>query len=269
MKNRMIAGVIASMGVVFLIVALHHLASPAAPVYKGKPVSEWVDACVRKPGNSFSGTNEQEFLPVLDIGSGAVPYLVRVIQKEPGFVASKLYGDLYRKLPVWLSSRLPLSVDKKTVRFRAYSSLAALGSAAKPAVPFLAGQFNASNRELDFVRAALVAIGPDAREAIPALTNAFHSTNQTFRWMAARTLAKVSPDYHELVPTMLTELKSSNVVARRGACLVLGGLGPVAKSSLPALTEALEDEDKGVRDNADRALRAIELSTNRPPTHLF
>ncbi|PYI82339.1 MAG: hypothetical protein DME26_18030, partial [Verrucomicrobia bacterium] len=81
--------------------------------------------------------------------------------------------------------------------------------------------------------------------------------------------AKVNPDSPDLVPTMLAELNSANVVARRGACLVLGGLGPVAKSTIPALTQTLGDEDKGVRDNADRALRAIELSTNPPPAHLF
>ena len=87
--------------------------------------------------------------------------------------------------------------------------------------------------------------------------------------MAARTLAQVSPDSPDLVPTMLAELNSANVAARRGACLVLGGFGPVAKSTIPALTQALGDEDQGARDNADRALRAIELSTNGPPAHLF
>jgi hypothetical protein len=267
MKERIIVCAVTVTGVVVLVFALLHLISPTGPVYKGKPVSAWVSVCVLKPGNSFSEL-EPEVLAVRNIGSDAVPYLVKATRMKPGFLGSKFYMALYRRLPARLSQRLPLPLDNKNIRFRAYASLAALGSAAKPAVPFLAEEFK-NHRNVDSVRFVLVAIGPDAAEAIPVLTNAFHGTNQVFRWMAARTLAKVNPTNPELLPTMLAELRSTNVIARRGACLVLGGLGPAAKSTIPALTQALQDGDKGVRDNADRAFRAISLSSNAPPAHLF
>jgi HEAT repeat protein len=57
---------------------------------------------------------------------------------------------------------------------------------------------------------------------------------------------------------MLVWLKGSDVISRRFACIVLGELGPAATSTVPALTEALQDEDKPVRANAAAALKNIE-----------
>lgn len=57
---------------------------------------------------------------------------------------------------------------------------------------------------------------------------------------------------------MLTWLEGTNVISRRYACLVLGELGSAAASTVPALTEALQDGDNAVRENAAAALKTIK-----------
>ena len=45
---------------------------------------------------------------------------------------------------------------------------------------------------------------------------------------------------------------------RRLAISALGAIGPAAKDAVPALTEALKDEDRRVRQAAQFALRRIK-----------
>jgi HEAT repeats len=242
---------------VAIVLAADYLARPSGPLDKGKPVKYWVDDCLRKPSNTFS-SRDAEFLPLLAIGSNAVPYLIHAIQHEPGFLGSSVYRSIYQSLPGMVSKALPAPLVGDTVRLRAYVSLASLGPAAKAAVPFLMEQFQPNNRELGSVAFTLGAIGPSAGEAVPLLTNAFHSTNSAFRRTAARALATIAPDYPPLLPDMLIDLKSADVVVRRDACHVLGRLGPRAKSGVVELRKAKEDKDREVREKATWALREIE-----------
>ena len=262
-KRRVIlASAVALLGVMVGVIAVRHWMSPRGPMYKGKAVSEWVTAYLRKTSHVFSISEipgEQEFLPILQIGSNAVPYLVSAIEQKPGFIAGSFYSSLYRNLPARLHNKLPSPVRKEFVRLRAFGALEALGPTARSAVPFLARQFKATNSELDTVHRVLVAIGPEAKEAIPVLADALHGSDQMFRLKAARTLVQVDANNSELIAAMLSELKSTNAVARRVACVILREMGPPARKSIAALKHAwLNDEDKAVRDNAYKTLLEIQ-----------
>src|SRR5258708_1424565 len=115
MKKRIIICVVLLLGIVVGIIAPGHSAGPRGPIYKGKPVSEWITICVRRPGNSFAGTNEIEFLPVFEIGADAVPYLISAIEHEPGFTGSKFYAALRGRLPAGIANKLPVPVDRAIV----------------------------------------------------------------------------------------------------------------------------------------------------------
>jgi HEAT repeat protein len=53
-------------------------------------------------------------------------------------------------------------------------------------------------------------------------------------------------------------LKDLNENVRADAAEALGNMGPAAKSALPALRQALTDEDDQVRSTAEEALRKVQ-----------
>jgi HEAT repeat protein len=53
-------------------------------------------------------------------------------------------------------------------------------------------------------------------------------------------------------------LNDSSSVVRYAACEGLGGVGSAAKAAIPALVDALDDEELSVRDEAVEALKKID-----------
>jgi HEAT repeat protein len=63
----------------------------------------------------------------------------------------------------------------------------------------------------------------------------------------------------DVVPALLAVLRESkNPSAREGAACALEAMGPRAKEAVPALRDALHDEDQRVRQRAAWALKAID-----------
>jgi HEAT repeat protein len=52
-------------------------------------------------------------------------------------------------------------------------------------------------------------------------------------------------------------MKDKGVLVRRTAAEAMGQIGPDARSAVPALTEALKDEDEKVRQAAQAALKKV------------
>ena len=96
---------------------------------------QWVDACLEKPADTFS-RNEAEFQMVREIGGDAVPYLIKAIQRKPGWPA-RIYGKTWNNLPAYVARRLPKPKDPNSIRIRVYLALAALGFVARPGLPVL------------------------------------------------------------------------------------------------------------------------------------
>jgi HEAT repeat protein len=61
----------------------------------------------------------------------------------------------------------------------------------------------------------------------------------------------------EAVPALIQALGDEEVGVRFGAAWALEVIGPEAVEAVPALIQALEDQDRGVRWAAARALKAI------------
>jgi HEAT repeat protein len=59
------------------------------------------------------------------------------------------------------------------------------------------------------------------------------------------------------VPELVRALENVNPLVRRWAANILAGMGPEAQQAVPALTEAMSDEDAGVRAAARAAMDAI------------
>lgn len=67
------------------------------------------------------------------------------------------------------------------------------------------------------------------------------------------------------VPGLIEALKNPSRETRQLAAGTLADIGPSASDAVPALTKALEDEDAGVRETAEYALK--EINTTEPATH--
>jgi len=108
---------------------------------------------------------------------------------------------------------------------------------------------------------ALAAIGPAAKSAVPRLlAQAKHDPIQNAAAAAAGALKKIDlVATRDVMAISLSALRDKDVEIRRRACVMLGSMGPVAKPAVPLLREALNDEDDLVRDRAVRALGGIGI----------
>lgn len=153
------------------------------------------------------------------------------------------------------------------VRFWAVQELRSKGPQAKSAVPALA-QALQDNQMISWPAAdALAKIGPNAAPAIPALVAAIEREQgkgktsdtggegpSTFSWLAGQALAAIgSASIDELV----TLLAHEDRFVRMTAAHSLGSQGPQAQKAVPALNQALNDNNETVRRYARVALDRI------------
>jgi len=97
---------------------------------------------------------------------------------------------------------------------------------------------------------------------LPVLGDLLHSQNDRLRWNAAVFLNEWGPDEaKKTVPVLIQALlRHSSRRFRAKAAVLLGQLGPEAKEAIPALTQALQDQDATVREAAAEALKKIQAT---------
>ena len=130
------------------------------PLYQGKSAGYWMNYDYRGP------SAEQMFREAWKgLGSNAVPFLVKALNRRDSLQPEITYRSLVRTLPPWLNSVLPRpSPPANVVRSRAASALGLIGYASRPAIPVILRAMNED--EFEFVRSAatnaLIAIDPEA-----------------------------------------------------------------------------------------------------------
>ncbi len=101
----------------------------------------------------------------------------------------------------------------------------------------------------------LITLGRSARDAIPTLKEDVKDQDTYRCTYALIVLGHLGPDGVEI---LVEALKDSRPGIRVQAASVLGRTGLDARVAVPALTQALEDKDEGVRTWAAIALTAID-----------
>ena len=153
------------------------------------------------------------------------------------------------------------SDDAELARWVA-ESLRRIGPDAAAAVPALLGAWKKEAGQAwewtsvrNQLAGALGAIGPAADPAIPLIAECFRSRDRFAVRPCAYALAAIGP---KALPHLVAGLADAAAADRAAAAEALGRMGSAAGSAAPLLRKALKDDDEQVRQQAERALSAVQ-----------
>ncbi|HLY73080.1 MAG TPA: HEAT repeat domain-containing protein [Planctomycetota bacterium] len=155
-----------------------------------------------------------------------------------------------------------LSDEDVGVRLAAARALFSIqGTEAQSAIPVLAQMLkdeDADNRRE--AASALGAFGGAGKTAIPALTPGLKDSDGGVRSAVAWAIARITGGQanQSAIEVMIAALKDKEPRARLDAARLLGEVGTDARSAIPALTTALEDENDDVRKTAQESLGKVQ-----------
>jgi HEAT repeat protein len=104
---------------------------------------------------------------------------------------------------------------------------------------------------------SIAALGPAARDALPVLTRATRDESEEVRFWAVTAIGRIGPGAREAAPALLTVLSDDVRPVQQAARSALEAIGPAA---VPSLLPALRSPDPWVRANAAEAVGVIGLS---------
>jgi HEAT repeat protein len=189
-----------------------------------------------------------------------------------GTTALNLYlrGPSLGTEPVVEALLARLDDDDDAIRSTAAQALSRIGRRAAPrAVPLLIRNLDLPRTKLQVATAfALGTFGLDATEARPALRAlAEGNADPDVREGAHKALAKIEKACQtfdaDTLPGLIADLGNAEPSLRAGAASELAQYGPRAKAAVPALTQALGDPDRKVRQAASAALKAAGAPPRR------
>ncbi len=284
------------------IVALTaRLTRPTEPAYEGKRLSAWV---LDYQHVSPTGDAQPTDRAVRQIGTNAIPFLLRWLQYEPPLWREKLgkvYPEFLRRIydPDRVTSGDLLAAHSA----RAFAALGTNAVTAMPALVQVMYNTNAPGAAYNAMRClsrlgtnglppllsviqdphygsfreqAIIAVmtfheNPPPSSVVPPAFLKFvadPSAQLSAKALAAVLLSSIRYAPDVAVPAISAILTNPTASAddRRLAALALAGYGASAASTLPTLTNALTDPSSLVSDWASTAIEQItsELATNAP-----
>lgn len=199
----------------------------------------------------------------------AVPALTRGLKDKDEALASKYAAALAAvgpdaKAAVPVLAEVVKNTERPALRVAAIDALGKIGPDARVATPYLLTLVkDPSTQVRNLAVDALGRIGADPKEAGPVLVEALRNPGQVSPNLIQAALQKLGPAVIPEVAKMLQDPKPN--VRAQGAAL-LGRYGAAAKDAVPALTEALKDDQDLVAIHAARALWEIDQSLAGIPT---
>jgi hypothetical protein len=224
------------------------------PLYKGKPISDWVDQACR----GYDSTNAyQARLEVKNIGPAAVPYLARRLRTSDRWHAIWLSIQLH--LPSQFQSGIANSPLPGEMRYGAARTIQILGTEAKAAVPALISVLPRTDAP---IIQALTSIGPDACDALPALHSLLlNTTNMSRRVGIAGALWYIGRETNFVLQVCTKALAPNSGDDGINAGSYLTQLGPAAAPAAPFALALLQDTNRHevARGNAANILGAARV----------
>jgi len=226
------------------------------PLYRGKPISYWVDRACRGYGRADA---YQARLEVKNIGPAAVPYLVKRLRTSDGWRARWL--SIQARLPEYLQGEITNAILPGEMRCGAVLTLQLLGPDAKAAVPDLIHLL--SQADVPAVE-ALTCIGPNAKDALPALHSLLlNTTNMSRRVGIAGALWYIGRETNFVLQVCTNALVPNSGDDGINAGSFLAQLGPAAAPAVPFALGLLQDTNRheGARGNAAIILGMARVSS--------
>lgn len=249
--------------------------APSEPMYKGKPLSYWLQGHPQLPGYGTSPSQADVDAAIHEAGTNAIPTLLRLLQTQHSPLKIQLERWAYR-IP-YIRNHYPPSLPEEIM---ATYGFRALGQDAVPAVPDLVKILNGNPSSNLFANTTVILgnIGPAASGAIPTLLRIVTGTNQYQRWYALNTLGRIRSDPDAVVPILIAALRDPAAEIRATAAGGLMYFGTDARPAVPTLVDIISEPDGGsnsapaypgipvkqntqVRDVAKQTLRIIDPKT--------
>ncbi len=213
------------------------------PSYDGKPASYWFDHF----SDVYPGTQES-CAAFKVLGSNAVPFLVRILEKKPSRLGKlcdeHLCGNssLSFRVPGWLRNQMPSAWEDENRRETAASLIGEIGPK------------------------AVAAIGPlittlEAQEERKKLSNEAYMA-QRLQSEVFTALKSMGEQGVIALPKYLNYLESDDDEWRATGAELVGSIGPKAKVAVPLLLEAMGRTNEWLRFSAAVALWKVDFQTN-------
>ena len=274
---------------VLAVALLLLLTGDSEPQYQGRKLSQWL--------RTYDGHYPDQSTPSLraqaairEIGTNAIPYLLKWISYEPSSLKTKTLQFL---------ERLPLPMRRHLVRSPIVSAddaehgffiLATQANSAIPELKRLAITSSSSERAFSCTR-SLAFIGPNAMpalmeiftnanpvarscailvigelgtnglSAIPTLLKLLADADQSLGCAAEDTLGKLALCPEAVIPALMTNLSSTSAQRRACAARGLGGFGPKASAAVPQLLRMIKDPSAVASEEARHAIFKITGQT--------
>jgi hypothetical protein len=239
-RKKRFAAVVALILIVATFIAWLSLRR-AEPVYNGKALTFWAQ---QYGSNNWSGrkelAREAEFA-VRQIGPGAIPFLLHLMEARD----SDLKKSLRRHLPRKWHEPLHLNDDSGRVRRIGAHGLAALGTNAPTAVPALIKlAMQHPDEDGRYIAVfALRTLGPAAEPAIPFYLQCLTNKDNTIRNEAAVGLALIPESARDDLACLIEVSGINRDLTRMelySAIALLGRFGTNAQSAVPRLLSLLK-----------------------------
>src|SRR5579872_1378095 len=228
------------------------------PVYQGKPLRLWLET-YDTPGFIANGPEWQKAdEAVRQIGTNAVPALLRMLCKKDSPLALKFIALAQKQQFIKIRH-----IPAVTLNYQAAVGFQSLGSEAKDAIPALVEIYerNISRQSQRATAEILGSLGPVAKQAIPALLRGATNAEFAARLDAVTTLGQIHAEPKVVIPALIKSLGDSNALVRNAASSSLGSFGPEAKAAVPALLRMLSDKNPFVTANVTNSLKQIDPET--------
>jgi len=248
---------------------------PTEPLFQGKPLSYWLKGYRAGNGRWNESSPEKADEVVGQLGTNALPTLLRMLRSTDSAWEVKLLPWSYK----WrrLAGHQHLINIAPGPHLRSYEVVEAerafrtLGSVAEPAVPELIKMYQQEELPL-FNRATIPAIlgdiGPSAAQSIPALLQSMR--DPALRGNAAFALGQIRGDAKLVIPMLVPLLRDTNSYVCWATAKALKSYGAEAKEAVPTLLEVLNSWGSKERRATQDALRfptntvTLEKALNNP-----
>jgi len=269
------------------------------PQYEGKRLSRWLSLYgeqIFSVHGDFEKREQAEHA-IRSIGTNSLPFLLKWIRYDAtASLPRRWLYSLIRRLPPNLRYRSFWADSGAERASLAILGFEILGPTAKPAIPELAHLASTSKDEVirdRVIRAlgdmgptgveglltvitnknglsrfnavtALCAVGTNATTATPALIECLHDLDPNVAGAAAGVIGELELQPDLTIPAITNAIRDSPAVVRQFQVMALKHFGGKARSAVPALVDALADDDERVRGAAALTLNEIapEVLTN-------